>query len=75
MTFSGNGFVPMFTHSLGDLGANLADGLIYVLGSPVLGDDQTHGGEGIGTGPALLGPFPPPPIFSYSYKTRVPNHL
>lgn len=72
MSFSGNGVVPAFSHSLLDIattGQNSTNGLVYRIGTPLLGDDNTPPFEGIGSGP--LGGLSTLPGSSFAFRTGV----
>jgi len=54
MSFSGNGFVPAFSHTLTDLfnpSLGSFDGLVYRIGTQYLGDDNILPFEGLASGP------------------------
>ena len=56
LTYSGGSIVGMFTHSFAEFGQ-----LVYVIGTPFLGDDPILGTEGVASGPL----FGPPDLFTY----------
>jgi len=72
MSFSGNGFVPAFSHTLIDLfnpSPGSFDGLVYKIGTQYLGDDNILPFEGLAAGPfgGILGM----PGITNAYRTGV----